>query len=187
MSRSTFSLILLGIGASIFYFFFLDEWQALKLIRADYDAANSAIERLKKIAAKTEELRDTYNSIKAASLGKVERMIPQGPGAADLIADLELLAARNGVKLNSVDFTLPASSEGTSEASSGEAPGEFNLRRGAFTLPISISISGRYDAFRRFMGDLELHERIIDLSAVNFGASEKDDASYTVRANIYYQ
>ncbi|KKW31339.1 MAG: hypothetical protein UY75_C0009G0007 [Parcubacteria group bacterium GW2011_GWC2_52_8c] len=188
MSRSTLSLVLLAIGASVFYFFFIDQWSAMKLTRADYNAANFAIDELEELAAKTDELRNEYNNISAASLDKVERMIPKGGGTANFIADLELMAARNGMRLNSMDFGAPANTGGVLEAAENAGTGnEFNVRRGVFTLPLSIQVSGGYDAFRRLIADLEFQERLIDVSVVNFAASEKDDAAFSIRANIYYQ
>ena len=186
MSRSFFSLLLLAVGASVFYLFFLGQWNAMKLTRADYNAANFAIDQLEAIAAKTEELRGVYNNISAASLKKAERMIPESGKTASLIADLELLAARNGVRLRAIDFNVPVSSSGL-PAGSNDADNEFNARRGTFILPVSLQVSGRYDSFRRFLADLELHERLIDITTINFAADEKDDAAFSIRGNVYYQ
>ncbi len=188
MSRSTFSLVLLAIGVGVFYFFFTDQWSAMKLTRADYNAANFAIDRLKEVEAKTDELRDDYNNISAVSLNKVERMIPKGGGTASFIADLELIAARNGMRLKLVDLGTPVNTGNLLQAvEDAETGNEFNVRRGVFTLPVSIQVSGRYDSFRRLITDLEFHERLIDVSTINFASSEKDDAIFSIRANIYYQ
>lgn len=160
----------------------------MKLTRVDKKAADFAIDRLEEIEARANELRDDYNNISAASLKKAERMIPKGGGMAALVADLELLAAKNGMRLKSMDFGMPVISGETAIGEDGDAAGnEFNVRRGAYTLPLSIQVAGKYDSFRRFVAEVELHERLIDILTVNFAASEKDDAAFSIRANVYYQ
>src|SRR3989344_2512119 len=182
MSRTTFSIILVLIGFAVYYFFLTDQWQALKEVRSDVAAANLALAELKDISQKADSLRETYNSVRQEDKEKISRMIPTGSDTANAVTDLEQTTARNGMILRSVDFALPAA--GKQATGAGK---EFNLQSGLYILPVSFEVIGRYDSFRRFLADLELNQRVLDVQTVNFGSAVADAYTFQLRAKAYYQ
>ena len=182
MSRLTVSVILILIGIGAYFFFFTDQWNALQEVRLDTQAANDALTQLTEISAKADNLREVYNSVKQENKDKLAKMVPVGPDTTSLVTDFDQLAVRNGLFMKSIDFGGVGSGKATPQT--GMAP---DLKIGAYTLPISLEVSGSYDAFRRYLADLELNQRIIDISSLNFGATANGVYSFSVHAEGYYQ
>lgn len=182
MSRFTVSIILILTSIGVYYFFFADQWNALQDVRLDMQAANDALTQLTEISAKADNLREVYNSVNQENKDKLAKMIPSGSDTISLVIDFNQLAVRNSLLMKSIDFGGVGSGRSVSQA--GVAP---DLRIGAYTLPISLDISGSYDAFRRYLTDLELNQRVIDVSSLNFGAAANGSYTFQVRAQGYYQ
>ncbi|MBI4134863.1 MAG: type 4a pilus biogenesis protein PilO [Candidatus Sungbacteria bacterium] len=181
MSKTTFSLLLIVGGAAIIYFFFLSRWEELQAVRADAAAAEEAIDQLKALAAKRDELADTYNSVRASLLEKANAMVTTGPALAALLTDLEAIAAKNGMVLRSINF-----GQTDVKAKPGAAV-QVNLKQGVYTLPVTLQVLGTYSSFRRFLTDLELNQRILDASTINFTSSEGQIYNVSMQIKAYYQ
>ncbi|MBI3627128.1 MAG: hypothetical protein HY220_00015 [Candidatus Sungbacteria bacterium] len=189
MSKTQFSIILFLIAFAIFYFFTFGQWNDLQVFRADNIAASKAIDELKQLEARRRQLTDAYNSLPQADLAKVGAIIPTGTDQESLIVDLETLSRRDGMTLKKIDFAIPTQSQSAAPAPSGEAPP--SIPNGLNVLPITLEISGRYGDLRRFLQDLELNERLIDVTQNTFSASVGNAASdiyaYTIQAKAYFQ
>ncbi|OHA01074.1 MAG: hypothetical protein A3H71_02530 [Candidatus Sungbacteria bacterium RIFCSPLOWO2_02_FULL_48_13b] len=185
MSRSTFSFILIVIGITVYYFFLTKEWAVLTEARANNIGASRALEELTSIQQKSESLRDIYNRIDATSLARINSMVPKGVNGAGLVTDIETLASRNNVILRQFDFGGAT----VRREAAGSAPAEFDVRAGAFPLTIKFDIFGRYEDFRKFLTDLELNQRLIDITGLNFGVGTDMDSRMmiNVSAKAYYQ
>lgn len=178
MTKAKFSLFLLSASIAVIYFFTMVQWENSKDVRQDNQTVNAAIDELKALTAKQNEIADQYNSIRASLLEKVATAIPFGPQASTLLSDLEAIATRNGVLLSGVDF-------GTTSGRGAQLA----IQGGTQTLPITIHAAGTYDTFRRFIRDLELNQRIIDVVGINFGvnATQSTIFEFTLQAKAYYQ
>lgn len=189
MSKNTVSALFILVALGVIYFLFLPQWQAVNEAKADHDAANFAIDEFKKLSDKRDLLRDTYNKVNAPLLDKATQVISSGPQVAGFLADLEALALKNGLILHSVDFGsqgAPAPNAGAKPASSSGGAG-LNLSQGVFALPFTVQVVGKYDSFKSFLSDLELNQRLIDVTGINFGAPRGDIFEFSIQAKSYYQ
>lgn len=198
MSKSTFSVLLLIVGIAIFYFVVIPQWNGLQTTRADYAEANKAIEELRSLAAKRDELTQTYNAVSASALQKADSIIATDAQTSVLLVDLELLAKRNDLVLRSIDFGQPIQESGaktssgrvsTTRSAGTTKPDEpaLSARRNAYVIPLTLRVSGRYDSFRNFLEDLELNQRILDVSSVGYAPSPKGQDDFNLQVRAYYQ
>lgn len=189
MSRGITSIILIAVGLLAYYFFFLPQLDALQAARFESETAGSAIQELTDLEAKRDQLTDTYNNVKASLLQKIDQVMPTGPSASALLSDLDAIARKDGVILKSVDFgEVTALSKTTAAAKKAPAAQQIAVQQqGVQVLPFKLAVVGRYDAFRRFLSDLELNQRLIDVTAVNFGSSVGEVYQFDVQAKTYYQ
>lgn len=191
MSKLQVSLILIVLGGGIIYFLFMPQLSALKEAQADHVAAARAVDELIALAAKRDELTDIYNNVDQTLLNKVASIIPTGAGMSVFLAELEAIANKNQMVLKSVDFSQPASLEQQKSGARGASSPQLNLKQELSVLPLNLQISGRYDNFRRFLNDLELSQRLIDIGTISFGSRQGapgvDVFDFTVQAKAYYQ
>ena len=196
MSRTTLSFILIILGVLVFYFLFLTQWEGVKNAQADYSAVNRAIDELKSLQAKRDELVDTYNSVKASDLTKADQIITTGPQTRSILVDLEALARSAGVTLKSVDFhqaSAPAAAKAAvpSKGPGGVTPGvSVDLKGGVLVLPLNLTVSGGYSAFRKFLSDLEVNQRLFDAVSITFGVGQGQAAGNIdvgLQLKAYYQ
>jgi Tfp pilus assembly protein PilO len=168
---------------------FLRELETLKTVKFEANTVQGAVTELTGLAAKRDQLAETYNTVKASLLTKLDAAIPTGPGASALLSDLDAIAKKDGVTLKSVDFAdaVPIARQGQSTQ---KVPASVQIvapQQGVQILPIKLVVIGRYDAFRVFLRDLELDQRLMDVTTLNFGSSIGDQYQFSIQANTYYQ
>ncbi|MBI2055223.1 MAG: hypothetical protein HYT39_04010 [Candidatus Sungbacteria bacterium] len=190
MSKLQVSLVLILLGGGIIYFLFMPQLDVLKEAQADHAAATKAIDELQVLTAKRDELTDIYNNVDPTLLNKVASIIPADAGTSMFLAELEALANKDQMVLKSVDFSQPTALEPQKGGAKG-ASTQLNLKQGLSTLPLGLQISGRYDNFRRFLSDLELNQRLIDVGIITFGSRQGgpgvDVFDFAIQAKAYYQ
>lgn len=185
MTKSRLTLFLIIAGAAVIYFFFLAQWEKLSAARSDASAAAKAIAQLNTLSVKRKELEDTYNTVKASQLEKADTMITTGPQVAVLLTDLEAIAAQNGLIMRSVNFSERGVSD---KPANGKPSVQLNLKQGVAVLPVTMQVVGTYGSFRRFLADVELNSRILDVVSINFTSSGKEQVyGFDVQLRAYYQ
>lgn len=189
MSKIIFALILIGVGVAGYQFVFLSQLEQVKTASLEARTIDGAVSELSDLAAKRDQLAETYNNVKASLLAKLDASIPTGPGASALLSDLDVIAKRNGVILKAVDFgeAVPAARAGQSTQ---KVPANAQIvapQQGVQILPLKFQVIGTYAAFRAFLRDVELNQRLIDVIQINFGASIGDAHQFDIHAKTYYQ
>ena len=125
------------------------------------------IEALKKIKTDYAEFGE--------SIKKIVEALPAKADLPGIFIQLENLAVKNNLLLNSVDIASP---ESESEATARTAAA------GLSKLSVTISVSGGdYFALKKYLADLENNLRIFDVKSIAYSPSEN---SYNIVLTTYY-
>lgn len=186
------------------------------LILPGLDALNASREsiafekdRLARVQAQRQKLdaldkkyRDNPNELE-----KLIAALPKGAEFADLLVNLEYMAAASNLVMSSVDFKvvekktvarppqmredsgdiLPAEKEPGSAGLSAENQRSVSPYK---ILAIILSLEGGYDNFKNYLKTIEGNERLMDVTRLNYGAKGGQQAqtySFGLELNVYYQ
>lgn len=204
MSKNIVAILLIILAFGVWQFLFKPQTDRVMEARSDYQAVKGVLEELDRLEVKRDELQTAYNQVKSAPLAKLERVIPKNTEVSGLIIDLEAIAARRQLTLASLDFQSgsAAGSAKTAKPASQSLPGAkpseaspvaakssvaaLNLGGGLETVTVGMSVSGQYASLVNFLKDIELYERITDVSSINFGAPpEGSNYQVKIQAKIY--
>lgn len=156
-----------------------------------YDAALVAAERF---AEKEAELTRARAAIPPESLARLQAFLPDGVDNVQLILDLDALAARSGVTLS--DFDIKGlEGEGTTDGATPTIPTQPVVpnARGVLSdsspidsVELTMSATGSYTAFRRFLTGIEQSLRPMDLVSLSVDESETGVYTYDLTLRIYW-
>jgi Tfp pilus assembly protein PilO len=137
-------------------------------------------------------------SLSPSDLAGIDGFIPTGPDFPGLLLALEAIAASANLQLDSMNVNeigqVVAASGSADQVGSGEAaaqaatPSGVNLQ----TQDVNVTVSGgsSYEAFKRFITQVESSRRLLDVVSVSFSHSIEAGAAgttpYTVVIRTYY-
>lgn len=106
--------------------------------------------------------------------------LPFKEDSADVVNQLNFLAQRNGILINSISLELAPVKKET----------KTTLVKGFGALRLSLKLNGSYASFKGFIGDLEANIRVMDLADLKIthvGKPNEDFFNYTMTVDAYYQ
>ncbi|HEY0980280.1 MAG TPA: hypothetical protein VGE18_02635 [Candidatus Paceibacterota bacterium] len=181
--RYIFLLIIIGASIGTFFMVIKPRYDKLQVIKAEVANYDTSLETAEQLQSSREELIAKYNSISKTDLDGVKTLLPDSVDNIRLIIQLDSLATKNGLStLRSVDYkSEETSSSGTGAGGAGANAGQAqniaasNKPYGEFT--ISFQTAGQYKNFLAFLSDLEQNLRLVDITAIDFGASSGGSSS----------
>jgi len=155
----------------------------LDLQAASYDEALSNSKLLQK---RHDELNQTYTAFSRQSVEALEIMVPNSVDNIGLIQEIQRMALRLGIVVKNVNFDPTQVDredgdfeEGVEDPSAVPAQNlpkrevvETNSLYDTFLL--EFTIEGSYSDFVKFLQELEMNLRIVDISNINFTANSAD-------------
>jgi Tfp pilus assembly protein PilO len=154
------------------------------------ESYNEALANSKRLQARRDELTETYNGFSRQSVDALEIMVPNSVDNIGLIQEIQRMALRLGIVIKNVNFdpSQVDPEDGEFEDGVDNATAETSTtstqniaRRGAVetnglyeTFLLEFTIEGSYTDFVRFLEELELNLRIVDISNINFTANSLD-------------
>lgn len=106
--------------------------------------------------------------------------LPLKEDAADVVNQINFLAQRNGLLINSASLELLPVKKEIKVA----------LIKSSGILRLSLKLIGSYASFRSFAGDLQANIRVMDLAdlkVTHIGKPNEDLFNYTMTIDTYYQ
>ena len=179
--RNILSIVFIIAAIALFAFFTNGRYAAIRELRAEAAAFDSALERSKELIAIRDSLLARYNAFPSDSIARLNTMLPNSIDTVRLIIDINTLASRYGMSLSGIAIGIPDEASG-GEGALGPTSGDF----GKLTLGFTVTAS--YDRFRAFLSDLERSLRIIDVTSLSFAASESTAGltTYAVTLTTYW-
>lgn len=193
LPRAFITLILL-LGAILIGVFYLrPEWKRFQELRV-------STERLQQLSSEFDELiknRDAFvdliNTVSKTDLDNIDKALPKGSQAGEVLVTLENLVGRHGIILQSIGLT--AGREPATKISSSPSIGSASVVSTAVPasaikeFPVDLNLTGSYDSIKNFLSEIEKNLRITDVTSLSFGsmkdASEK--IGFSLRVKMYYQ
>ena len=155
--------------------------QSANLAKAHKDKA-TAEQQITQLQSQVASLRQIYAHIPAdtARYATLSAAIPDNPGLASAITELDKAAATSGLQIKSVNPTPPAAPTASPSGASAA---------GVPTIPISISASGTYEQAQSFMTLLASDPRVFVVNSVSYSSGQgASGTSLTIQmgASIFY-
>ena len=126
------------------------------------------------------ELATQMNAIDPSALSRLETFLPDSVDNVGLILDLNALAARSGVEIDSVDVAGQGGTASAQAAAVTDGSGPVG------SIDMLISAKGTYDALVKFLQGVELSERLLDVTDLTVNGSTNGVYTYQMSIRIYW-
>jgi Tfp pilus assembly protein PilO len=152
--------------------------RALKKRQQELD---DAIVKAKALGKRVDELNGQYNSFSPSDIEKLDMLLPDHVNNIQLIIDVNGIAKRNSMSIKNIKV---ATSEDKETSSSERKQSSLNANLG--TMLLSFSVTGPYEAYKKFLSDLSSSLRIIDISSTSFNTEDKGIYNYNIELRTYW-
>lgn len=177
-------------------------------LQTDEQNYRNALTKSKEIERSITDLSAKFSALKPTDVEKVEKLLPDHIDTVRLILDINNAAAKYGMSLNDIVLSAPGVVSGSaiSANSFANSPNPVLARTivnsnqdiGPSGSPygsvrLGFNVSGSYDNFLRFLGELESSLRIVDVTSLSFRTAKttatqapSDIYNYSMTIRTYY-
>jgi len=189
---------IIGIGLLIAvgllgYFFWWPEYQEMSVLQAKVEVKK---EEMAQSQDYLEELRDLENEVEnyQEELDKVTSALPAEPSLPALFNYFQKVTAENGLILQNISASQQDLARASAQAAKKAEEGEQTQQVNTNDLPLNLTVSGSYSAFKNFLNSLYSNARIIEVLSINFTAPDAQegeeqlfDFELQLKTHIYKQ
>jgi Tfp pilus assembly protein PilO len=192
MSRVSLTIIFTIIGLALVGFVMAPGIKNIFALLEKQRAIAEVNAKLQSIMTSRDRLQAEYRAIPQEDIEKLDLLLPDGPEIGTLLSVYEAIAKRNGLLLSSIDFSggvQARSGGGAQTARSANTSAQKIVKPSGSDiapLPVVQSLQGSYDAFRRYLRDVEFLLNLTDISDISFSPTDLQNASFSVRGTTYY-
>ncbi len=161
MARTIFALILIIASVLGFVLFVSPQYQDIMTLRTEEAQLRDVLANSRTLQEKRDQLLKQYNNFSRDEIDRLEKMVPNNADNVKLILELQTLASRYGLELQTAAL---AESE---EETRGQRQVQV-VNRDYGTIGLDLVIRGPYEGFVSFLEDVEKSLRIIDVDALSF-------------------
>lgn len=177
MISRIFAAVALLVAALTFFFYINPTWAGdIATAKATIASDDQALVAAEQYSNKENQLISAKKLIKPELLARLSTFLPNSPGDVQLILDLDSLAARSGLTLNSISIADTSGSNNNAIAS-GKA---YN------SIETSLSASGSYASFRSFLTSIEHSARLLDVTSLSVTGSNTGVYNYSMTLRLYW-
>ncbi len=197
MPRIFIATILFAAALLSGLFYLSPEWDRFQTLRGEVAELEAISAEFDELIDNRDKLLSLVNSISKENLGRVDRMLPQGPHASDFLVSMEAITIENAIALRRIDLVSPEGEKSEPQAQRPGTPGTPRPTGAAVSprsvketqaLPFNLQVAGSYASFKKFLRGLERNLRLIDVEDISFSAGSKGEISdFTLKAKTYYQ
>ncbi|MCK5059626.1 MAG: hypothetical protein KAR00_00555 [Candidatus Pacebacteria bacterium] len=178
----TAPIFLIILAVAIFYVYIDPAYADIRQLQVEEKAYAEAIESVRAVEQKRNELILKYNSFSSVDLDRLDEMIPSTIDNMRLVAEINGIAQQYDIEIRRVRVA---------EYREGNIPREGTVTEGIpdvhKMLTMSFTFDAPYDSFIKFMNDLEQSLRILDFSSISFRVeSDTQEATYNVTLRTYW-
>ncbi|MEK9148383.1 MAG: type 4a pilus biogenesis protein PilO [Patescibacteria group bacterium] len=179
MPRLTIGSLLLVLAVMIFVFGLQPQWKKISSLRSEIAQLQALSEEMTELIQLRDDLVQEYSAVPEENLDKILAMTPKDPGTADMLVDVETLAAKHGLLLSPVDFNI-------AERAPASPLGEAAMRPYAVA-SLTMGLRGSYEAFQAFLAALERNLRLVDVNKITFASGVIGPLGFSLEGTMYYQ
>lgn len=186
------SLGLLTAAAIMYFTVIRDEYQSVMRLKAERDERARFVVEQQKNIERIQQLLNDYNGNNQAQHA-VSVAVPPNPDAGNIIAQVNALAAKDNLQLQSFLVATNASSQNVTDQQAKKVvkPDSVEaLKRPIGTVTFQVKFVAGYAGVKAFITDLESNLRVMDIKSITVAPADKPDRDlYTVELAVtaYYQ
>lgn len=179
MTRFIIAIIGFSISAAVFFLYTKPAYDDLKKLQAEIAQYDQALLRANELQALKESLLSRYNSFIPTDIERLHKLLPDHVDNVRLVLDFDNLASTHRLAIQNVVIGRgDADAAANSKPSNAEVIGAKKKQYESLTL--KFTTQGTYDAFVRFMEDVQASLRIVDLVALTLAPASTDKDSEPV-------
>lgn len=172
--KSFFPILLILVAGLVFYYLTMPLLDSVNTLRADAATINQALGKARELIAVRDVKRTELNNFPQETRDRLDKFLPDNVDNVRLIIDLVALAHEYGMSLKNPQIV---------PSQKGSLGPDTNLYD---SVDLSFGVTGSYDVFQRFLGDLEKSLRLMDVVAVNFVSGDKTAYDFTFTIRTYW-
>lgn len=176
--RRPSTIILIVLAIALFYTFTLPQYNKSKVKRLEAAEYTNVIDNVEKITEKRNELFLKYESISQAELDKLLKVLPDNVDTVRLALDLDTIASRYGIAIDSVQVEKDGSGQGLIVLPEYEAPYD--------KVTVSFNFVSNYRNFISFLADLERSLRITNVRSIDFQVGDSSLYEHRLVIETYW-
>jgi len=169
------SLVIIVASIGMFFGYIDPTYSKIQASRTDLAEYDRALNNSKDLQSERDKLLKKFNEIPKADRDALEKLLPDNIDNVRLIIDIDEMAKQYGMRIR--DFSAQTIEK-------KETIGKDNSAYGS--LGVSFTTSASYNTFLAFIRDLEKSLRIMDITAIQFGASDTQVYDYSVDIRTYW-
>ena len=168
MIKTIISVIGIVASGAAFFMFTQPTYDQVKSTNVEIAQYDSALQKAAELQARKQELLSRFNAFNPDDRARLEKLLPDHVDNVRLILDLDNLASKHGLAMQNVVVEgqggTPAAQ--TAIAAVGASKQKYD------SLTLSFTTQGTYGTFQKFLGDLELSLRLVDLVSMKLQSVE---------------
>lgn len=170
--RYLFSIILFVAILAMIVFWDRPLWQEIQDLQNERGAFESTVLKITDLRKTRDNLIQTYNSISQKDIKRVNKMVPDKAATGSLIVQMANLTNESNLLLKSINISEAGGSGGTD--------GSYQV------VDLSLTVSGSYSRFLKFLEKIEKSLRLIDVTSISFTiAGAVDSQDFSLEAKSY--
>ena len=177
--KSNTAIVLLLLSVGLFYTFTNAQYQDVKKLHTLANEYQNVLENVSAIIEFRERLLVTYEAFPRSEIERVNKVLPDNIDTVRLALDLDSMASRYGIAIQSIQTTVGASTD----QSLIVLPENATVYDRA---TVSFGFISNYQNFTRLLADIEKNLRIMDIKSIAFQVGESGLYDYKVAVETYW-
>ncbi len=192
--KNIISLISLVGGLALIFFLINPLWSSIKVLKTELIEQENKISEVEELLDRVQQIEQDYQKLEKDAL-KIFSALPKEENLPRLLVQFDDLASNNGLLLESIKFGQISSEKGKT-SSQGIDKSE-KISSNFPSLPVDVTLTGSYNAFKEYLAALENNIRSMDARSIKFGITETDEEAsiltslgifeFDLGVNVYYQ
>lgn len=156
-------------------------------LQGDIDELNQTLASAEEFQRQQSRLEARRAAIPQEEIDRLETFLPDNVDNIELILDLSAIATAQGVRITDIGVE-GGQGDGNTSGQVVEGGEGVRVQSGEEfrSLSIALTATGTYEQFKRFLNDLEISLRTIDITEMAFSESETGVYDFDVRATVYW-
>jgi Tfp pilus assembly protein PilO len=175
--KSIMPFLLIVLAIALFYVFISPHYQSAKLLQAEANQYEDALQKAEELRVLRDELLTQYNSLPASDIEKLERIVPDSVDIVKLVADIDGVAGKYGIALKDINVKEQVADEARGVTTpENQKPYE--------TTTVSMELTTTYANIIPFLKDIERSLQLVDVKAIEFSSGVSTNNLYTFTLTI---
>lgn len=153
-------LILIVISGGLFLLWIDPTYKDIQVVIEENNGYVEALEQVREVREKRQEIQDIVNTIDPNRRERLEKILPERINNINLILDVNNIADSNGMNISDIRINDEIETNNDGRATIATSDEVYN------TVAFAFSVVTTYDNFKKFLSDLALSLRVVDVTTV---------------------